>query len=96
MREKMKVSTKANDLWNICINSCILVADEKEDGDESPNSNLSGADNCKAKGNTAAGKSPARCPEDAVEIKTEPMDIKEEDSQVPLHAQCVDPVSKKI
>lgn len=71
-----------------------FVADEKEEGDESPKSNSSGGDSCKGKSATQPSKSPVRAPEGEVEENPEfAADIKEEDVKVPLHAQCAEPVS---
>lgn len=71
----------------------LFLADEKEEGDESPNSNSSSGDSCRGKPSSNPGKSPARSVEDITEEKPELPEIKEEDVKVPLHAQCAQPVS---
>lgn len=72
---------------------CYFFIDEKEEGDESPNSNSSGGDSCRGKPSSNPGKSPAQSMEDVTEEKPELPEVKEEDVKVPLHAQCTQPVS---
>lgn len=72
----------------------VSLADEKEEGDESPKSSSSSGDNYKSKSVLSVSKSPGRASDgDAIDDNPDLVDIKEEDVKVPLHAQCSEPVS---